>query len=121
MSSEPKLFGVWSTFPWHLRKHSAFLALHFGSIGLFVLLLLGYSALSVWPLSNTLRANNYRPDFTVIDPTTVTTCESQAKPYQVLPTLYGSHDALASHSGSCQVQQHCTSMRLIAHMRLQPN
>lgn len=101
VSSEPKLFGLWSTFPWHLRRHSAFLALHFGSIGLFALLLLGYSALSVWPLANTLRADNYRPRYTVIDPTSKTECPSQEKPYQVLVLiLHDSLEALSSHSGS---------------------
>lgn len=92
MTSEPRLFGLWSTFPWHLRKHSAFLALHSGSIGLFVLLLVGHCGLSVWPLANTLKANNYRREYTVIDPTNARTCESQEKPYQVLlPILHTWH------------------------------
>lgn len=87
-TDDPKLFKLWSTFPWQLRKHSAFLALHFGSIGLFVILLLGYSALSVWPLQDTIRAGNYRRQFTVIDPTNATICEPTEKPYQVLCCLH---------------------------------
>lgn len=88
VTSEPKLFGLWTTFPWQLRKHSAFLALHFGSIGLFVFLLLGYSALAVWPLQDTLKANNYRSQYIVIDPTNQTICEPRDKPYPVLlPSL----------------------------------
>lgn len=49
---ESKLFELASTNPWRLRKHSAFLSLHFGSLGLFALLLLGYSLLSIYPLAD---------------------------------------------------------------------
>lgn len=43
----PRLFNLFTTFPWHLRRHSTFLALHFGMLGLFALLLLGYTLLAL--------------------------------------------------------------------------
>lgn len=49
-NGENKLFELGSTFPWRLRKHSAFLSVHFGSLALFALLLLGYSLLAIYPL-----------------------------------------------------------------------
>lgn len=51
-NGESKLFELGNTFPWRLRKHSAFLSLHFGSLGLFALLLLGYSLLAAYPLAD---------------------------------------------------------------------
>lgn len=59
----PRLFNLFTTFPWHLRRHSTFLALHFGMLGLFALLLLGYTLLALWPLVDFVGGANYRYRF----------------------------------------------------------
>lgn len=62
----PRLFNLFTTFPWDLRRHSTFLALHFGMLGLFGLLLLGYTLLALWPLADFVKADNYKQQFRVV-------------------------------------------------------
>lgn len=60
---QPKLFRLWTTFPWHLQKESSLLALHFGSVGLFLILLLLLALVSVWPLSASIAADEVQEKY----------------------------------------------------------
>ena len=62
---QPKLFRLWTTFPWHLQKESSLLALHFGSVGLFIILLLLLTLLSLWPLAACIAADELEQNYTV--------------------------------------------------------
>lgn len=65
-AGQPKLFGLWSTFPWHLQKESSLLALHFGSVGLFIILLLLLGLVSLWPLGASIAADEVKQNYDML-------------------------------------------------------
>jgi hypothetical protein len=64
-SGTTQLFNLFTTFPWHIHKHSSLLALHFTTIGLILILLVAYSLVAAIPLISTIRANNYQQQYVV--------------------------------------------------------
>eukprot|EP00892_Ulva_mutabilis_P004598 jgi/Ulvmu1/250/UM001_0254.1 len=64
-NGQPKLFGLFTTFPWHLQKESSLLALHFGSVGLFIILMLFMTLLSIWPLHACLDASEPQQEYRI--------------------------------------------------------
>jgi hypothetical protein len=66
-SGTTKLWNLFTTTPWHIRKHSSFLALHLTTVALILGLLIAYSLVALYPLLSTLRADNYESQFRVLD------------------------------------------------------
>ena len=60
------LFNLFTTFPWHIHKHSSLLALHLSTIGLFIILLLLYSLIALYPIAATFSADNFHDEFVVV-------------------------------------------------------
>lgn len=60
------LFNLFTTLPWHIHKHSSLLALHLTTIGLFIMLLLLYSFVALYPIATTFAAANYQNEFVVV-------------------------------------------------------